>query len=126
MSHTIVHSAENGDRQATAHLLTLRMASLARPPLPLRIQVSRFHILPTGLFTLAGSFQVFNSLHTKAEMTPKIRPRPLPSAFFPIHYSLITQPQDAVKEHELILIKFFGCLFNDAVGSRDYTRAMAG
>jgi len=86
------------------------MAALARPPLPIPIQVSRFHFLLAGRFALAGSFQVFHPLHTKAEMTPKIRPRPLPSSFFPIKFSLIIQPYDAVKELELTLITFFWLL----------------
>jgi hypothetical protein len=38
------------------------------------------------------ALQLFHSLYTNAETKPKIRPLPLPSASFPIHYSLIIQP----------------------------------
>jgi len=72
------------------------------------------------------AFQIFHSLHTNAEITPKIRPRPLPSAFFPIHYSLIIQPHYAVRGNEHILIKYVRCLFNDTLGSPDYTYTMTG
>jgi hypothetical protein len=42
---------------------------------------------PRVSLPLLKAFRGFHSLHTNVEMTPKIRPRPLPSSFFPKHYS---------------------------------------
>ena len=126
MSHTIVHSAENGEMQVppTCLLVEWRLSLDLHYYFGFRCPVF-ISCLRVCLLWM-DAFQVFHSLHTNAEMTPKIRPRPLPSAVFPINFSLIIQPYDAVRGHEFILIKFFCFLFNDAAGSPDYTRAMTG
>jgi hypothetical protein len=126
MSHTTVHSAENGDRQVPPTCLLFAWRLSLEFHYRFGFRCPGFISCPRVSLPSLEAFQTFHSLHTNAKMTPKIGPRPLPSAFFPIHYSLINQAYDIVRGHELILIKFFGCLFNKAVGSPDYTRAMTG